>query len=133
MSESEIEGKVVEWAKSKDILPLKLTPVSDGGWPDHFWLFYYPAVAFIEFKAPEGRVALRQGLRIAELKRRGYPVEVIRSVEQGIAFLEATILSGNGCKAWNLPSVRGVFDVPGDGKDDHPVRDLQNLEGQEFR
>ena len=90
--ESEIEQKVVAWSRTKGLLPLKLTPAGEGGWPDHFWLFNYPAICFIEFKAPEGRLALRQSLRIAELKRRGYPVAVIRDVESGILFITNSIL-----------------------------------------
>jgi hypothetical protein len=82
----------VSWAKAHDILPLKLSADSDTGWPDRFWLFYYPAVAFIEFKAPGKRPRKLQELRIAELKRRGYPVEVIDDVDAGIQFLKSALL-----------------------------------------
>jgi len=124
MRESEIEKKVVAWSRANDMLPLKLTPMGEGGWPDHFWLFYYPAIAFIEFKAPEGRLALRQRLRIRELQRRGYPVEVIRDVQSGIAFLEAQILSGNGGSLGSLAGVRRLPYVPRHGKDHDSLRDL---------
>lgn len=133
MRESEIERKVVAWSRTKHMLPLKLTPVADGGWPDHFWLFYYPSIAFIEFKAPEGRLALRQKLRIEELQRRGYPVKVIRNVEDGITFLEASCLSGKRSAPWHPTSVRGISNVPRNGEDDSVVCNLQNTEGQEFR
>jgi hypothetical protein len=113
--ESEIEKKVVAWAKAHDILPLKLTPISDTGWPDHLWLFYYPAIAFIEFKAPGRKPGILQILRIQELQRRGYPVKVIDNAEEGIEFMEAEILSGNSCQTGNLPSVRGIPDVSGNG------------------
>ena len=115
------------------MLPLKLTPVSDGGWPDHFWLFYSPFIVFIEFKAPEGRLSLRQELRIAELKRRGYHVAIIRSVEEGIAFLESARISIACSPSWYKSSVCGIPNVPGDGEDNYSIRDLQNPQGKEFR
>lgn len=98
--------------------------MGEGGWPDHFWLYYYPFVVFIEFKAPEGRLALRQKLRIEELQRRGYPVKVIRDVQGGIAFLEAEILSGNCGKTRDLAGLRGLPDVSGNGEDNYKLRDL---------
>ena len=133
MRESEIERKVVKWSREQGMLPLKLTPVSDGGWPDHFWLFYSPFIAFIEFKTPIGVLSIRQKLRIAELKRRGYHVAIIRSVEEGIAFLESASLSIRGGTPRDQPSVRGVLNVPGDGEDNYDLRDLQNPQGKEFR
>ena len=106
--ESLIERKVVAWAKRHDIVPLKLTPVSDGGWPDRIWLFYYPAIAFIELKAPGKGAAPRQAARIAQLKARGYPVAVCDTYESAITFLEATFLSNRGGAATDKPSVRGL-------------------------
>ena len=110
--ESYIEKKVVAWARAHDILPLKLSAHSDTGWPDRFWLFYYPAVAFIEFKAPGGKPRVLQLMRIAELQRRGYPVEVISNVEEGIRFLSAALLGaallpGASRTHDGKPSVRG--------------------------
>ena len=124
MRESEIEKKVVAWSRAKGMLPLKLTPMGEGGWPDHFWLFYYPAIAFIEFKAPEGRLALRQKLRIRELQRRGYPVEVIRDVQSGITFLETALLSGDGSPLGGFSGMRGIPYVPRHGQDDDNLCDL---------
>jgi len=93
MRESYIESRVAAWARAMDIVPLKLSARSDSGWPDRFWLFYYPAIAFIEFKAPGAKPRALQLGRIAELRRRGYPVEVIDNVERGIEFLTATVLA----------------------------------------
>lgn len=106
------------------MLPLKLTPMGEGGWPDHFWLFYYPFIAFIEFKAPEGRLALRQKLRIGELQRRGYPVKVIRNVQDGIAFLDAQIVSADGSETRSIAGLRGLSNVSRHGEDNHNLRDL---------
>jgi hypothetical protein len=92
MRESKTEHKVCEWAIKQGIKPLKLTPYGEAGWPDRFYLFFHPAIAFIEFKAPKKGPRPLQAERIAELQRRGYPVAVIRSVADGIAFLEREIL-----------------------------------------
>lgn len=130
LSESEIEGVVVAWSKAKGMLPLKLTPDASGGWPDHFWLFYCPAIAFIEFKAPGGRVALRQKLRIAELQRRGYPAEVFNDVDKAIEFLGAACLSRTSCETWDRASMRWVPNVARDGENHHHLRDILNLKGK---
>jgi hypothetical protein len=123
MRESYIEGKVVLWARQHDILPLKLSARSDSGWPDHFWLFYFPAIAFIEFKAPGGKPRALQLARIAELRRRGYPVEVIDNVERGIEFLTKTLLgtaqvSRASRKTDDNSGVRGPTAGSGPGQDD---------------
>ena len=103
MAESDIEGKVIKWAKIHDILPLKMNPDSDSGWPDRLWLFYYPCMCFIEFKAPgattKPRQKYKQELQRAELERRGFPVRVITSVEDGIAFLTKELLDADPRKA----------------------------------
>jgi hypothetical protein len=124
LSEAQIEGRVVRWAKARDILPLKLTPVADGGWPDHFWLFYAPSIAFIEFKAPGGRVAPRQKLRIAELQRRGYPAEIFNDVDKAITFLERACLSANSSISWDRASMRWVLDESWHGQNHDHLRYL---------
>lgn len=89
--ESYVERKVTTWARQQGLLPLKLTPVGEAGWPDHFYLFLYPAIAFIEFKAPGKKPRPLQEVRIAELRRRGYPVAVIDNVESAVDFLRETM------------------------------------------
>lgn len=131
--ESDIEGTVVKWAKLHDILPLKMTPASDSGWPDHLWLFYYPCMSFVEFKAPgattKPRQKVKQELHRAELARRGFPVKVIDNVAEGIAFLEDTLLSRASSEARHIASVRGFLDVARYGKDNGLLRDLQDTKG----
>lgn len=95
--EERVESAVIEWAFTKNILPLKLNLMGNTGWPDRLWLFVYPRIAFIEFKAP-GRPLVgerNQPERIAELTKRGYPVGVFDNVADSIAFLEATVLSAH--------------------------------------
>ncbi len=124
MRESEIEKRVVQWAKLHDLLPLKLTPMGDGGWPDHLWLFYFPAIAFIEFKQAGKKAKLRQELRIAELTRRGYPVKVIDNVSEGITFLETEVLSRDSRKAGNLTGLRWLSHVSWYGEDNNQLSDI---------
>lgn len=130
--ESKIEGEVVAWAKLHDILPLKFSPVGETGWPDHIWLFYSPVVAFIEFKAPGATTKpaqkVKQELHRLELQRRGYPVKVINNVADGIAFLEAQILSRASSKARYIASMRGFSNVARYGEDDDLLRDLFDSE-----
>lgn len=122
-AESKLEGRVVKWAKAHKIIPLKVSPVSDGGYPDHMWLFYYPAIAFIEFKAPGKAPDPRQEERIARLRKRGYPVEVIDDYDKGIAFLEAAVLSNRRDQAWDHAGMRWIPIAPRDGQDNDCIRD----------
>lgn len=91
--ESKIEKDVCKWAKANGIRPIKVTPVNDGGWLDHMFLYHYPLIAFIEFKAPGEMPDERQNERIAEVLLRGFPAGVFDDTDKAIAFLDATLLS----------------------------------------
>lgn len=93
MRESKIEGRVKTWARSKGILPLKMSPVGTAGYPDDVFLHAGRCV-FIEFKSSTGRLRPLQDVRIAELQRLGYPTAVVRTVDEGVEFLEANLLGG---------------------------------------
>lgn len=96
MLESYVERKVKDWARKQGILVLKLTPYATSGYPDDIFL-YKGLVTFIEFKAPGKKPRLLQEIRMRELKERGFNVAVIDSISEGLAFLEATLLSANRC------------------------------------
>lgn len=94
--ESVIEKKVKDWAGQHGILPLKMTPHGVVGYPDDFFLGgmgekwgwpTHPKTAIIEFKKEGADPKPIQRVRIGELQSRGYPVKVVRSVEDGIEFL----------------------------------------------
>lgn len=93
MRESKIEREVKQWARRQGILPLKMSPTGTAGYPDDVFLFA-GRCAFIEFKSPIGRLRPLQEVRIAELQRFGYPVAVVRTVQEGREFLEANLLGG---------------------------------------
>jgi hypothetical protein len=91
--EADVEKPVVRWALARGMRPLKLNLIGNTGWPDRLYLFEYPFICFIEFKRPGETLQRNQPERVAELRKRGYPVGVIDNVEEGIRFLEAQIIS----------------------------------------
>jgi VRR-NUC domain len=97
--ESAIEKAVNVWARDNGLRPLKLSVMGENGWPDRLYLFTYPSIAFIEFKAPGGKPRPLQEARIAELRGRGYPVGVFDDVYSAIAFLEASCFPRAGGQA----------------------------------
>jgi len=106
--ELRVENEVVDWARAQSILPLKLNLIGNTGWPDRLWLFVYPRIAFIEFKAP-GRPLTgdrNQPERLAELAARGYPVGVFDNVAEAITFLETYVLSDHWRGVDDQPSLR---------------------------
>ena len=50
-------------------------------------------------------------------------------IYEGIAFLEAALLSSASSKARNIASMRGFLDVARYGKDDDKLRDISDSEG----
>jgi len=86
-----VEQRVVDFARKKGMLPLKLQLQNDTGWPDRMFLFN-GRVAFIEFKRPGESLRRNQPARVAALRSLGFNVGVINNVKDGIAFLQATLL-----------------------------------------
>lgn len=92
ISESAIEAKVVEWAEGWGILVLKLNVHGSTGWPDRLFMAG-GFVVFIEFKRLGEELRRNQPERVQQLRDQGFTVGVIDNVNDGIAFLEATLLS----------------------------------------
>jgi hypothetical protein len=129
--ESYIEGKVKRWARAKGVLPLKMNPASTAGYPDDLFVFR-GRVAFIEFKAPGRKPRPLQHARIAELREQGCPVGVIDNVDDGIAFLEAALLSRASGALRSLAGVRWVSFTTRHGQDYYQLCDNQDTEEQEL-
>jgi len=126
MRESLIESEVCQWAKSQGILAIKFTPMGEAGWPDRVFLHDGVAV-FVEFKAKGQKPRPLQEHRIKKLRVHKFTVGVINNVTDGIAFLDATLLSGGGSKDLHQPSVCGPADGPRTGEDEHHVHGLEDF------
>lgn len=86
--ESYIEQKVCEYAKKLGWLALKFTSPGNNGMPDRMFLKAGVTV-FVEFKAP-GKVSTPIQERQQErLRRFGFQVVVIDSIESGKAFVNS--------------------------------------------
>jgi hypothetical protein len=92
LERTHIEKPVVDWAKARGILHLKLNLMGNTGWPDDQFLHLGSSV-FIEFKRPGGDLKRNQPERIEELVNRGFTVGVFDDVKIATRFLGATLLS----------------------------------------
>ena len=71
MRESEVECKVVQWAKEHGVISIKLNGPGDVGKPDRLFLHGGKAV-FVEFKAPCKRPSLIQQRWLNDLGDAGF-------------------------------------------------------------
>lgn len=125
MRESFVEGKVKRWARSKGVLALKMNPASTAGYPDDLFLFRGRA-CFVEFKAPGRKPRPLQSVRIAELEQQGFPVGVIDNVDDGIAFLDTSLLSRARGAHGGVTGVRWVSFTTRHGQDYYQLCDNQD-------
>jgi len=83
MLERHIEKPVCNFAKKNGIMPIKFRDPGRAGAPDRLFLCKSAEVFFIEFKKP-GEVPKKHQLAYhAELKKLGFTVYVVDSVEYG--------------------------------------------------
>ena len=68
MRESEIEAKVVKWARKAGWLAVKQTPMGVKGWPDRVFISPEGRHVWIEFKKPPNKPTELQAYRLKELK-----------------------------------------------------------------
>lgn len=83
MRESTIEKAVINGAKSKGWWCLKLYVLNHAGFPDRLCLASGQRIKFVEFKAPGKKARILQIYVIKKLKRLGFEVHVIDSIEEG--------------------------------------------------
>lgn len=88
MREKQIEQRFKREVERRGGLALKFTPPGWAGAPDRIVLMPGGRVAFVELKAPGGRVRPLQRKRIDELRVMGFYVAVIHSVDGINEFIE---------------------------------------------
>lgn len=79
MKESDIEKRLVQAVRAAGGIAIKMS--AGGGLPDRLLLFPGGGICFVETKAPGQRPRLLQQLRHEELRRLGFEVFVVDSVE----------------------------------------------------
>jgi hypothetical protein len=88
--ESSIQLAVVSYARNRGCLAWKLSAENNSGVPDYMLLFS-GAVWFAEFKCEDGNPSRLQRYVIADLRKRGYTVELINNVENGRRYVDQQI------------------------------------------
>jgi hypothetical protein len=85
--ESSIQLAVVSYARKRGCLAWKLSAENNSGVPDYMFLFS-GVVWFAEFKREDGKPSRLQQYMIADLRRRGFTVELINNVEVGKQYID---------------------------------------------
>lgn len=74
--EAKLERKVVALCKQHEVICYKFVSPNHAGVPDRILVFPNGAVAFVELKAPGGRLTALQQYEIARLRKQGATVVV---------------------------------------------------------
>lgn len=82
MLEKDIEKKLVEEAKKKGCIPVKLLSANYNGLPDRLILSPGEKCGFVELKAPGKKPRAIQLKRHKELRALGFKVYVVDGIEQ---------------------------------------------------
>lgn len=88
MRERDIENKLVERVKKAGGMCLKLVSPGNAGVPDRLALFSGGKVVFVELKAPGKKPRPLQVRQMAKLRKMGFEVLVIDSMEGVESFME---------------------------------------------
>lgn len=88
MLEKEIESKVADRAKQLGWLTFKFVSPSQKGVPDRIFLRDGHTV-FVEFKSSTGKLARLQVEQIQKIRREGFDVYVIASVDEGVRLFDS--------------------------------------------
>ena len=87
-SEAALERKVCADAKEKyGIHSIKLNGRGETGWPDRVFLLGRGRVAFIEFKAPGGKLSAKQRYWLRYLQNEGYEWLVVNDYHMAMGYL----------------------------------------------
>ena len=94
MLEAAIERAVVEYARSKKVVAIKLSTNGihgTSGWPDRLFLAPERRMLWIEFKQPGKVPTPRQEAKLELLRWMGWSPQVVDSVAQGKALIDNLI------------------------------------------
>lgn len=91
MLEKQIEAKVCEYAKSKDVLAYKFTSPNRAAVPDRLFIGPTGRVWFAEFKREGQKPTPAQEREHARLRGHNISVFVIDDVEQGKAVVDSMV------------------------------------------
>jgi hypothetical protein len=76
MTEAAYQAKLISQYEAEGWTVLKLMQVQKAGYPD-LLLLKPDAVRWVEVKGPKGRTSKMQNYRIAELRGKGFTVEIL--------------------------------------------------------
>lgn len=85
-SEASIQRAVVNYARTKGLLAIKLSTAGSFGsvgWPDYMFITPNGLVFMMEFKAPGAKPTALQEIRHRELSNHGIDVSVVDEVARG--------------------------------------------------
>lgn len=131
--ESAIENTVVDWAKRRNFLALKVKFV-ETGYPDRLFISPKGHTIFLEFKRPGEVPEPIQLYRIGQLREHGIPAfwtdNVIESISILSAALEPTRVPKPGDSTTVKSSVRGIISGSGPGQDIDRIGRVQDTSAQ---
>ena len=88
MLEKQIEQKVCDHAKTRDVLVYKFTSPNRAAVPDRLLVFPNGTILFIEFKRTGEKATIPQQREHARLRGHNVPVYVVDGVESGIMLVD---------------------------------------------
>lgn len=91
MLEKEIEKKVCDYAKAAGLLVYKFASPNHIGVPDRMFVAPHQHVFWIEFKREGGKPTAVQERECLKLRRCGFDVYLVDSVEDGIAVIDGEL------------------------------------------
>lgn len=94
MLEKEVEGRMVRMVKERGGMCLKFVSPNNPGVPDRIIITPEGRVVFVELKTETGRLANIQKWQIAEMKRRGADVRVVKGWPAARALVEEVLPRG---------------------------------------
>lgn len=90
--ESQLEGKLARYAKSRGCLTYKFSSPANRGVPDRIFIGPTGAVLFLEVKAPGKKPTALQSKHLADINRNKCSAEWADNFEDGRRFIEHYLL-----------------------------------------